>query len=289
MDDCTAILLFVNIIMYKFKEVISTVAMKGGTGKTTTVISLAGALLHCNKNLRILIIDLDSQGNISTLLGWKQQPGSRTLYEALRDKSSLPVYETNIKSENGKGGVFLVPYNPLLSSVQIELSRSMQPKVVLRKCFGKALDDNTGVSLPDDITEAFDYVLLDCPPALNNVTTNAFLAADHILVPMTAELLPLKGMRMLDAYIEQLKQVKPSLGITGVFFTRYKARHNLAKAVEEAVSEVYGDVLLKTKIRENTSMAESAGSGNDIFDYASRSAAAEDYRELTKEILNKLK
>ena len=106
---------------------------------------------------------------------------------------------------------------------------------------------------------------------------------------MTAELLPLKGMRMLDAYINQLKQVKPSLGITGVFLTRYKSRHNLAKAVEEAVGEVYGDVLLKTKIRDNTSMAEAAGSGSDIYDYADRSAAAEDYKDLTKEVLEKLR
>ena len=247
-------------------KVIAFANHKGGVAKTTSTASIGGYLAR--EGYRVLMVDLDGQANL-TLMYLEDDDERPTIYDAMVDGKPLPVL-------NVRENLDIVPSGIEMASAEIALVNKLERERVLSRVLSP-------------VKNKYDFVLIDCPPALNNVTTNAFLAADHILVPMTAELLPLKGMRMLDAYIEQLKQVKPSLGITGVFFTRYKARHNLAKAGEEAVSEVYGDVLLKTKIRENTSMAESAGSGNDIFDYASRSAAAEDYRELTKEILNKLK
>ena len=273
--------------MERLKEVISTVAMKGGTGKTTTVISLAGALLHCNKNLRILIIDLDAQGNISTLLGWSQKPGCRTLYEALRDKSSLPVYETTIKSDNGKGGVFLVPYNPLLSSVQIELSRSMQPKVVLRKCFGKALDDNTGMSLPDDITEAFDYVLLDCPPALNDITFNAMSVSDSVIIPVQAERLAMDGLVVaMKAFEEFKEELKPDMQLKGILFTMLNERTSATKSLSKIVSENYKEQVLDVRIHRCTKVVEAQAMGQNLYEYAPTCTTAIDYLNLAKKIIN---
>ena len=128
-------------------------------------------------------------------------------------------------------------------------------------------------------------LLIDCPPSLGIVTTNAFLAADAILVPMTPELLPLKGMRMLDSFVTSLQKVKPSLRLNGVFTTRFNHR-KLNKSVENAVRARYKDITLNTRIRENIALAESAGSGSSIFEYDPNSNGAKDYWALTEEILN---
>lgn len=273
--------------MERLKEVISTVAMKGGTGKTTTVITLAGALMQCNKNLRILVIDLDSQGNISTLLGWNQQAGKRTIYEALRDKNSLPIYETNIKSESGKGGVFLVPFHPLLSSVEIELSRSMQPKVVLRKCFGKAIDDNTSQSLPDDITEAFDFILLDCPPALNDITFNAMSVSDSVIIPVQAERLAMDGLVVaMDAFQEFKEELKPDMKLKGILFTMLNERTSATKSLSKIITDNYKNQVLDVRIHRCTKVVEAQAMGLDLYDYAPSCTTAQDYLQLAKKIIN---
>lgn len=133
----------------------------------------------------------------------------------------------------------------------------------------------------------YDFILIDCPPSLGIVTTNAFIAADEILVPMTPELLPLKGMKMLDSFVSSLKVVRPSVKLSGVFITRYNHR-KLNKAVSEALKKRYADITFKTIIRENISIAESAGSGQSIFEYEPNSNGAKDYLELTEEILRQL-
>ncbi len=246
-------------------KVIAFANHKGGVAKTTSTASIGGCLAR--DGYRILMVDLDGQANL-TLMYLDDDDDRPTVYDSLVDGKPLPIL-------NIRENLDIVPSGIEMASAEIALVNKLERERVLSRVLSP-------------VKNKYDFILIDCPPALNNVTTNAFLSSDYILVPMTAELLPLKGMRMLDSYISELKQVKPSLGITGVFLTRYKSRHNLAKAVEEAVADVYGDVLLKTKIRENTTMAEAAGSGSDIFEYAEHSPAAEDYRELTKELLNKL-
>jgi chromosome partitioning protein len=136
------------------------------------------------------------------------------------------------------------------------------------------------------VKDKYDYILIDCPPSLGIVTTNAFLAADEIFVPMTPELLPLKGMRMLDNFIATLQQVKPSVCLNGVFTTRFNNRR-LNKVVENAVRSRYKDIMLNTRIRENITLAESAGSGKSIFEYDANSNGAKDYKALTEEIMNR--
>ena len=135
-----------------------------------------------------------------------------------------------------------------------------------------------------DVKVNYDFILIDCPPSLGIVTTNAFIAADEILVPMTPELLPLKGMKMLDSFVSSLKVVRPSVKLSGVFITRYNHR-KLNKAVSEALKKRYADITFRTIIRENISIAESAGSGQSIFEYEPNSNGAKDYLELTEEIL----
>ena len=140
--------------------------------------------------------------------------------------------------------------------------------------------------LLEPLRKDYDYILIDCPPSLGIVTTNAFIAADEIIVPMTPELLPLKGMRMLDAFVTTLQRVKPSLRLGGVFIARFNHR-KLNKVVEQAVKERYESITMNTRIRENIALAESAGSGKSIFEYDLNSNGAKDYLALTKEILSR--
>ena len=141
-------------------------------------------------------------------------------------------------------------------------------------------------NLLEPLRKDYDYILIDCPPSLGIVTTNAFIAADEIIVPMTPELLPLKGMRMLDAFVTTLQRVKPSLRLGGVFIARFNHR-KLNKIVEQAVKERYESITMNTRIRENIALAESAGSGKSIFEYDSNSNGAKDYLALTEEILSR--
>ena len=140
--------------------------------------------------------------------------------------------------------------------------------------------------LLEPIKQNYDYILIDCPPSLGIVTTNAFLAADEIIVPMTPELLPLKGMRMLDAFVSTLQRVKPNLRLGGVFIARFNHR-KLNKVVEQAVKSRYEAITMKTRIRENIALAESAGSGQSIFEYDPHSNGAKDYQTLTEEIISR--
>ena len=141
-------------------------------------------------------------------------------------------------------------------------------------------------NLLEPIKENYDYILIDCPPSLGIVTTNAFLAADEIIVPMTPELLPLKGMRMLDSFVLSLQKIKPSLHLSGVFIARYNHR-KLNKVVEQAVKDRYNNIIMYTRIRENIALAKSAGSGMSIFEYDPQSNGAADYLALTEEILSR--
>lgn len=139
--------------------------------------------------------------------------------------------------------------------------------------------------LLEPIKESYDYILIDCPPLLGIVTTNTFLAADKIIVPMTPVLLPLRGMRMLDSFVSSLQVVKPSLNIGGVFISRFNYR-KLNRVVEDAVRVRYEKITMKIYIRENIVLAESAGSGMNIFEYDSKSNGALDDLALTEEILS---
>lgn len=139
----------------------------------------------------------------------------------------------------------------------------------------------------EPIKATYDYILIDCPPSLGIVTTNALLAATHIIVPMTAELLPLRGISMMDDYITSLKRVKPDIHITGIFITRYNNR-KLNKAVESSLRSRYGELIFQQKIRENIAIAESAGARQSIFEYAPDSNGAKDYAALTEEIINRI-
>ncbi len=239
---------------------------KGGVGKTTTSINVAAGLVERNK--RVLLIDLDPQANLSMSLGvfYKpENPDWRDIYNAFKDRSNLPI--VNIKKN-----LDLVPSSNNLLKIEAETNAELAKERIL-------LDLLAGVS-------GYDYCIMDCPPSLGMVTINALVACNEVLIPMEAEYLAYKGINSLTMILEQVKKYfNPSVGIKGVFFTKYNANKVLTKEIEKKVFGVFGERLLKTSIRTNVALSEAQSNGVDIFEYDPKSNGALDYKNLVSELL----
>lgn len=246
------------------QKIITICNAKGGVGKTTSTASIGACMALMGK--KVLLIDLDGQANLTLYYIPNDSEIEVSIFDSLISGEPLPII-------NVKENLDIVPSSLEMASAEIALTNLLAREQILSR-------------LLDEVKQDYDYILIDCPPSLGIVTTNAFLAADEILVPMTPELLPLKGMRMLDSFITSLQKVKPSIHLSGVFTTRFNYR-KLNKAVENVVRNRYQDITLQSRIRENIALAESAGSGNSIFEYDPNSNGAKDYRALTEEIMNR--
>ena len=246
------------------QKIITICNAKGGVGKTTSTASIGACMALMGK--KVLLIDLDGQANLTLYYIPNDSEIEVSIFDSLISGEPLPII-------NVKENLDIVPSSLEMASAEIALTNLLAREQILSR-------------LLDDVKQDYDYILIDCPPSLGIVTTNAFLAADEILVPMTPELLPLKGMRMLDSFITSLQKVKPSIHLSGGFTTRFNHR-KLNKAVENVVRNRYQDITLQSRIRENIALAESAGSGNSIFDYDPNSNGAKDYQALTEEIMNR--
>lgn len=215
---------------------------------------------------KVLLIDLDGQANLTMYFIPNEEDNGASIFDSLVNNVPLPV-------KHIKENLDLVPSSLEMASAEIAMTNLLAREQLLSR-------------LLEPVRQNYDYILMDCPPSLGIVTTNAFLAADEIIVPMTPELLPLKGMRLLDAFVTSLQRIKPNLRLGGVFIARYNHR-KLNKAVEEAVKSRYEAINFKTRIRENIALAESAGSGKSIFEYDPQSNGAKDYQALTEEIISR--
>lgn len=241
---------------------------KGGVGKTTSVANI-GAALH-QKGNRVLLVDLDAQQNLTScfLPDDKVEALEVSIYDALVGKEPLPVITL-------KDGLSMVPSGIELARAEIDLSQKLAREQLLKR-------------LLQPIAEEYDFILLDCPPSLGVITTNALTAAEALYIPLTAEALPLKGLRMLEAVVEEVKEsINPTLSLSGVFVTRYNTRKSLNNMVLETIAEKYGSVVFATKIRENVAIAEAPLMQQPICEYAPKSKGAEDYEALTEEILSR--
>lgn len=245
-------------------KVIAVANHKGGVGKTTSVACIGAALARHGR--RTLLIDLDAQQNLTfTLMGDKEAESS--VYDSLIKGTPLPVVEI---AEN----LDLIPSSLELARAETDLSSKLMREAQLKNRIAEIAGD-------------YDYILLDCPPSLGIITTNALVAATELYIPLTAEALPLKGLTMLDEVVGEIRQaINPRLELGGVFITRYNNR-KLNKDVVEAISSRYGSKVFSTKIRENIALAEMPVTGMSIYEYDPNSNGATDYEALTEEILSR--
>lgn len=239
---------------------------KGGVGKTTSTASVGVAMARQGK--RVLLVDLDGQANLTSI--FLQEEVEESIYDSLVEKA--PLHLVHIEDN-----LDLIPSNLNMSAAEAKMTMIMVQREMRLANLLASQKAN------------YDYILIDCPPSLGIVTINAFFAADEIYVPVAAEILPLKGMMMIENVLEDLREAKPEIKISGVFVTRFDSRKNINKSVEEAVRAQYKDVVFHTHIRDHVSLSEAPGSGGSIFDYDGKGRGAQDYLALTQEIIERTK
>jgi len=243
---------------------------KGGVGKTTTAINLAACIAEAGK--KVLIIDLDPQGNTTSGLGLNKNELETTVYDLIMGECS--VKECMVKSEQEEN-LTIMPANVNLAGAEIELAEEKDREYVLKNEIDYIRDD-------------YDFIIIDCPPSLNVLTVNAMTTADTVLVPIQCEYYALEGISQLIHTINLIHdRLNPNLILEGVVFTMYDARTNLSAEVVENVKESLETTIYKTVIPRNVRLAEAPSYGQPINIYEPKSAGAESYRNLAKEIINR--
>jgi len=255
-------------------KILAITNQKGGVGKTTTCVNLAASLASHGK--RVLLIDLDPQGNASTGSGIDKAHLKYSIYHVLIAEKSLK--EVIVRSE--KGGFDIAPSNRDLAGAEVELVNELARETRLKVALAK-------LALTDD-AEAYDYVLLDCPPALNLVTVNALTAANAVMIPMQCEYYALEGLSDLVNTIKKVRaHLNPTLEIEGLLRTLFDNRNMLANQVSAQLIGHFGDKVYKTIIPRNIRLAEAPSYGLTVLSYDKNSKGAVAYMELAQEIIQK--
>lgn len=242
---------------------------KGGVGKTTTTINLSASLEE--QGQKVLVIDMDPQGNTTSGLGIDKDEKENSIYELLLGECGIEECLTESVCEN----LTVVPSNINLAAAEIELIGTDNKEFILRDAL-------------DAVREDYDFILIDCPPSLNVLTINAMCAANTVLVPIQCEYYALEGLSQLMHTIELVRdRLNPELEIEGVVFTMYDARTNLSLEVVENVKSNLNQTIYKTIIPRNVRLAEAPSYGMPITKYDSRSSGAESYRMLAEEVIHR--
>ena len=250
-------------------RMIAVANQKGGVGKTTTSINLSACLAE--KGKKVLLVDMDSQGNTTSGLGLEKNELEKTIYEVLREEIS--VEDAIVEIEDCFGNLFLIPSNSNLAGAEIELITSENMQYILKEKLAP-------------IKDQYDYIILDCPPALGMLTVNAMTASDSVLVPIQCEFYALDGLSQLIYTINLIQEnLNPSLEIEGVVFTMYDARTNLSLQVVENVKDNLNQNIYKTIIPRNVRLAEAPSHGLPINLYDKKSSGAEAYHLLADEVI----
>lgn len=253
----------------KLPRIVAVTNQKGGVGKTTTAINLAAGLVELGA--RVLVVDLDPQGNASTGLGIEAQDRAVTTYDVLLDDVPISDAVQTTIIEN----LLICPANADLASADIELVANEKRSFLLHDAL-RAIDiDNLKL----------DYVLLDCPPSLSLLTVNALCAAHSVLIPLQSEFFALEGLSQLMLTIRQVREAaNPALRIEGVVLTMHDARNNLSQQVEADARATLGDLVFKTIVPRNVRVSEAPSYAMPVLTYDFASKGSEAYRALALEL-----
>ena len=276
----------------RLKEILAIVNDKGGVGKSTTAHNLACGLIRENKDYRVLIIDLDAQvANVSLLCGWRTRTDKHgTMYEALTQKTPVPVYQVSAGEQTYNDNLYLAPSSEDMLNVEPFLLREMNPLKVLFKLFGLPVTLSTDQGGEMDIVDAFDYIIIDCPPAMNLLTKNAMSVASGIIIPMQLEALPTFGSSSVIKWAQDVRaEINPNLDLRGLLKVMVDKRTKASAGFSQHIDEEYGDYVFKTEIPRRTKIVEAQSMMQDIFTYAPDSDAAKSYEAFAKEIISTYK
>jgi chromosome partitioning protein len=254
-------------------SVISIAIQKGGSGKTTTAVNLAAALQQSGK--KVLLIDADPQANLSQSLGINHEP-EKNLFTALKKEisgESGNLAEVIIITDSG---LPLVPSSIELAGAELELVSVYGREQML-------------TWLLEPLKAEYDYIFIDCPPAIGMLTVNALTASDYVLMPLQAEFLPLKGLRSFMVHYKAIKnKLNKKIEILGFILTRYDERKTMNRQVLQALEDEFGEQVFHTHIRSNIQLAKAQEAGTDVFHFDKRSHGAEDYTALADEFLKRM-
>lgn len=248
---------------------IAVANQKGGVGKTTTAINLAACLTEAGK--KVLVIDMDPQGNTTSGFGYDKNTLEDTVYELMIGESDLEDCLIRDAFEN----MDMLPSNVNLSGAEIELIGIANKEYILKEKI-------------KEIRDEYDFIIIDCPPSLSMLTINSMTTADTVLVPIQCEYYALEGLSQLMHTIHLVRQrLNPTLEIEGVVFTMYDARTNLSLQVVENVKANLKQTIYKTIIPRNVRLAEAPSHGEPVITYDTRSTGAEAYRLLAEEVIHR--
>jgi chromosome partitioning protein len=248
--------------------IISIVNQKGGVGKTTTAVNLSAGLSILNK--KVLLIDLDPQGNCTSGLGISKDNSYKTIYDVLINDTTLENTIRNTELDN----LQIIPANNDLIGANIELHDVDNREKVLKNKIEK-------------FRYKYDYIIIDCPPSLGYLTLNSLVCSDSILIPLQCEFFAMEGLaQLINTFKLVKKRLNPNLEIAGILLTMFEPNNNISKEVETEVREHFKNNVLKTKILRNIKLSEAPSFGKPVMIYDITSKGATSYFLLAREVIN---